>query len=132
MSEDSSRRIFSENLKRIMTEHEKTAANLNADLGIPFSTLSNWTKGLKMPRMGKIELLCNYFHCEKSDLLEEHKPGYYLYKDTAKLAQEFFDDPDMRFLFHAKKNMTPERFQKHIELMKDAYRLENPDDDYGN
>lgn len=108
MSEDRSRRIFSDNLNRIMAEHDKTAANLNADLGIPFSTLSNWTNGLKMPRMGKVELLARYFNCEKSDLLEEHSETYYENRETATMAQKIKDNGKLKALFDIQSDMKPD------------------------
>ena len=92
MEEDKNRRIFADNLNRIMLEHEKTPANLNADLGIPYSTLSNWTNAVKMPRMGKVALLANYFGCEVSDLLEEHSAVYYENRDAKKLAQGILEN----------------------------------------
>ena len=51
----------------------------------------------------------------------EEKNGYYLNEETAKLAQEMFEDEDMRSLFDMKRNMPPERFKAHIEFMKNLY-----------
>ena len=59
----------------------------------------------------------------------EEKNGYYLNEETAKLAQEMFEDEDMRSLFDMKRNMPPERFKAHIEFMKNIYNpcgRENP------
>lgn len=108
MNEDKSRKVFAKNLNRIMAEHEKTPANLNADLGIPFSTLSNWTNGLKMPRMGKVELLARYFNCEKSDFLDEHSDEYYENKETACMAQRIKDNGKLKALFDVQSDMTPD------------------------
>ena len=105
MSEDRNKRIFADNLTRIMEEHEKTPANLVADLDIPFSTLSNWTSGLKMPRMGKIEMLANYFHCEKSDLLEEHSPEYYENKEVSELANRIRENSQLKALFDVQSDL---------------------------
>ena len=38
------------------------------------STVSSWCTGLKIPRMGMIEKLANYFGIEKSDLIEPPAP----------------------------------------------------------
>ena len=61
----------------------------------------------------------------------ETDDGYYLNSETAALAQEMFEDPDMRSLYHMKRNMEPERFRSHMEFMKDLYRQEHPEDDWG-
>ena len=49
---------------------------------------------------------------------------YYLNDETAKLAQEMFEDEDMRSLFDMKRNMPPERFKVHMEFMKNLYKQE--------
>lgn len=50
--------------------------------------------------------------------------GYYLNDETAKLAQEMFEDEDMRSLFDMKRNMPPERFKAHMDFMKNLYNQE--------
>lgn len=105
MEEDKNRRIFAENLNRIMAEHEKTPANLNADLGIPYSTLSNWTNAVKMPRMGKIALLANYFGCEVSELLQERSEEYYENQKAKEIAQEILENQALRSLLDVQMDM---------------------------
>lgn len=53
---------------------------------------------------------------------------YYTNPETARLAQEMFDDPQMRSLFHMKRNMEPEKFKAHYDMMKKMYQLEHPED----
>lgn len=112
MSEENIRKIFSENLKRLLELNDKQAADIVRDLGIPFSTVSNWINGLKMPRMGKIEMLADYLHCEKSDLIEdkgEQVPdSYYLTDDARELAQFLFDHPEYKVLFDGVRKVKKE------------------------
>lgn len=112
MSEENIRKIFSENLKRLLELNDKQAADIVRDLGIPFSTVSNWINGLKMPRMGKIEMLADYLHCEKSDLIEdkgEQVPdSYYLTDDARDLAQFLFDNPEYKVLFDGVRKVRKE------------------------
>ena len=58
----------------------------------------------------------------------EEQNGYYLNEETAKLAQEMFEDEDMRSLFNMKRNMPPERFKAHMEFMKNLYEQEKGKD----
>lgn len=71
MSDDLYKEIFSKKLKYYMELNNKTQADLINDLGVSSSTISNWCTGLKLPRMGKIQMLADYFHINKSDLIEE-------------------------------------------------------------
>lgn len=71
MSDEEYRKIFQKKLKYYMTLNNKTQADLINDLGFSSSTISNWCTGLKLPRMGKIQLLADYFGINKSDLIED-------------------------------------------------------------
>lgn len=94
-------KVISKNLRRIMLKADKTQADLSRELGIGKTTISAWMNGVNVPRMDKIDLLCSYFGCTRSDLMEPHDEEYYLREDTAKMAQELFEDSDMRVLFDA-------------------------------
>lgn len=68
-------KILSKNLKRIAYENQKTQADIARDLGLKQVTVSSWMNGTRVPRMDKIDLLCHYFNCKRSDLMEEHPDG---------------------------------------------------------
>lgn len=63
--------IFSKNLKRLMAINGKDQIDLINDLGINKSTISTWVRAEKMPRMGTIQLLANYFGVNISDLVDD-------------------------------------------------------------
>ena len=71
MSENEYKKIFSRKLNFYMALNGKNQMDLMKDLGVSSSTISNWCTGLKLPRMGKIQMLADYFNIEKSDLLED-------------------------------------------------------------
>lgn len=111
MSEERLKQIFSTNLKRQLELHGKQPVDIVSDLKIPFSTVSNWINGLKFPRMGKVELLANYFGIEKSELIEEQpeeKQPYYLNDDARELAEFLFHNPDYKVLFDASRKVKKE------------------------
>lgn len=66
-------RIIAKNLKRLLIERDKTQADLCHDLGLNKGTVSSWCNGTRIPRMDKIDMLCRYLNCTRSDILEEHK-----------------------------------------------------------
>ena len=71
MSEDYYKKVFSDNLKRYMDLYNKSQIDLINDLGLNKSAVSTWCNGTRLPRMDKVNLLANYFHCNRSDLIEE-------------------------------------------------------------
>ena len=103
-----------------------TYRELSEKLGVKASSISMWMNGNSLPRMGLLDKLADLFNVSVEYLItnKEKKQGYYLNEETAKLAQEMFEDEDMRSLFDMKRDMPPERFKAHIEFMKNLYNQE--------
>ena len=120
MSEQEFMKIFSTNLKRYMAQYEMNNVELAKRLGVSTTSVSNWTTGSKVPRMDKVDAMCKIFNCKRSDLMEEYSEpeGYYLDPETAKKAQELFDNPGMRILFDAARDARPEDLQKAADYLK--------------
>ncbi len=61
------------NLRRIMYEKGITQAELANALGFSKQSVSQWMNGKFLPRMAKIDKICEYLGCKRSDLLEVDK-----------------------------------------------------------
>ncbi|WP_286080136.1 helix-turn-helix domain-containing protein [Parablautia intestinalis] len=118
--------IFTNNLKKLLADNNMTYRELSEKLGVKASSISMWMNGNSLPRMGLLDKLADLFNVSVEYLItnKEKKQGYYLNEETAKLAQEMFEDEDMRSLFDMKRDMPPERFKAHIEFMKNLYNQE--------
>ena len=111
MSDLGNREVMSNNIKKYMGLTGKTRSEICSDLGFSYSTFSDWLNGNAYPRIDKIEMLANYFGIEKSDLIEDmHNKSneYYINKETKQIAQEIFENKELKALFDAGKNATPE------------------------
>ena len=62
--------IFANNLSFYMNQKGIDRNTLCADLDLKYTTVRDWLKGITYPRIGKIELLANYFNINKADLIE--------------------------------------------------------------
>ena len=71
MSNEDQIRIFQKKLLKYLHERNKSQTQVAEDLGIKVQTLNNWCTGVAYPRMGKIQALADYFHINKSDLIED-------------------------------------------------------------
>lgn len=71
MTASTIREVFPKKLLYYMSEYGKTRNDLVRDLGFKYTTVRDWEKGITVPRMDKVEMLANYFHCTNADLLEE-------------------------------------------------------------
>ncbi len=102
------------------------------ETGLTTSTISNWKAGRYTPKADKLQKIADYFGVSIEFLMgtdeKKDSPIYYTNEETAKLAQEIFEDEDMRSLFDMKRNMPPERFKAHIEFMKNLYMQEKGTD----
>lgn len=135
MAEDEYKKIFSRNLKYYMEINNKTQSDLMTDLKLSSSTLSNWCTGLKLPRMDKVQMLADYFGILKSDLIEkshdETTQTYYLNDETREIAQEIFENKELRSLFDVARDLPPERLKAHVDFMKSLKAQETNNDNEG-
>lgn len=65
------REIFAENLTRLVNGSKLPQSEIAKRINVSPQTFNTWTQGKAIPRMGKIQLLADYFKIEKSDLIEE-------------------------------------------------------------
>ncbi len=66
------RQVFTKNLNRFLSEKQVPQNELAKYLGVSNTTINNWVKGYKMPRMDKIDKICSFFSINRSELLEEY------------------------------------------------------------
>lgn len=71
MSEDKQKIIFSKNLNSYIDKSGKTQLEIAKSIGVSPQTFNTWCKGIAIPRMGKVQALADYFHINKSDLIED-------------------------------------------------------------
>lgn len=70
INEENYNKIISKNLKRLAYEKDKSQAEIARDLGISKATLSSWMTGTRTPKIENIDLLCGYFGCDRSAIME--------------------------------------------------------------
>lgn len=87
-------RIFIENMKYYINISKKSQKEIAEAIDVPESTFSTWMKGKAIPRMGKIEMLANYFNINKSDLLEEHKKDEVVFTESEKMLIKAYRNTD--------------------------------------
>lgn len=128
MTEKEYAQVIAKNLKRIAYEHDKTQAQISQDLGIHKATISAWMNGTRTPKMSKIDLLCKYFGCTRSDIMEPHDEmqHHHTSPETERIAQSIYDDPALHALFDAARGNKSENLQLAAEMLK-RMKETNPD-----
>lgn len=109
MSDLGNKEIFSKNLQYYMNLYNKSRNEVAKDIGVSYTTFTSWITGANYPRIDKIEMLANYFRVNKADLIEnkysDNEP-YYNDPTVSEYAQAVKDNPDLRLLFDASKDMS--------------------------
>ena len=65
--------IFSQRLRYYLSLNNMTQLELSKLLHVGTTSVSNWCKGIKTPRMDKVDAMCQIFNCRRRDLMED--PG---------------------------------------------------------
>ena len=117
-----------ERVKQLCKEKGVSMNTAETEIGLAKGYISKL--GKSNPNAKTLQKIADYFGITVEFLMtgKETESGYYLNENTAKLAQEMYEDPDMRSLFDMKRKMPPERFSTHVKFMKELYEKENPSD----
>lgn len=121
--------IFEELLQKRGVSTYKVAK----DTGIAQSVFSSWKNGISTPKQDKMQKIADYFNVSVEYLMtgKEKEGGekYYINDETASIAQEIFDNKEMRLLFDAAKDAQPEDLQTVHQMLLALKRKERGDID---
>lgn len=112
---------------RIKAECKKkgiSISKLEKDLGFANAYISQLNpETVQHSRLVKI---ANYLEVDIDYLLTGEEPtGYYFNDDTAKAAQEIFDNPELRLLFDEARDADPEDLKTVHQMLLALKRKEN-------
>jgi len=100
--------------------------------GITKSTFSSWKNGTYSPKKEKLQKLADYFNVSLDYLTtgkEKEGDKYYLNDETAEMAQKIFENKNLRLLFSAASDATPEDLQTTHDMLMALKRKERGYDD---
>lgn len=91
--------------------------------------------GKSIPNATKIQQIANRLGVTVDYLMngntEDNNERYYTNEETREIAQEIFENPDLKSLFHAAKDLSPERLKAHIDFIQSLKRQEEKHNDEG-
>lgn len=74
MQKPESKKILSDNLKKLIAENKKTQSAICSDLSISPTTFSDWINGKTYPRIENLTMLAVYFDVPLSKLIDSNTP----------------------------------------------------------
>lgn len=128
---------FQSVLKSLRKANGLTQDELAKILKISRSTIGMYENGSREPDYETLESIADYFNVDidyllgrtnKTTIIPDH---YYLNDETRQIAQEAFENPELRTLFKVARDIPPERLRAHIEFMKTLKEQERGNNDEG-
>lgn len=110
---------FSRMLKYYLMMNNKQQIDLVNDLEFDKSTVSGWCSGNRVPKADVIIQIANYLNVNPGDLLidNKEKENYYFDKETARVAQEMHDNKQLKMLFSAARDASPEDLETTYNML---------------
>lgn len=120
---------------KLLQFHGVTSYKVSKETGISQSTLSDWKKGKITPKSDTMKKIADYFGVSVDYLMtgeEKEADRYYINEETAQVAQEIFENKELRALFDVQRGMAVEDLQALHSMALALKRKERGDiDDTG-
>ena len=122
---------FYDRVCQLIKKNGMSQRKLEIALGFSNGAISKWKS--YMPNGEKIQKIADYFHVSSEYLVtgEEKEGGekYYLNDETAKMAQKIFENKELRTLFDAAQDASPEDLEAAHNVLLALKRKEKNYDD---
>lgn len=118
--------------EQLLQKFGVTAYQVSKATGIAQSTLSNWKSRRNLIRGDKAQKIADYFGVSVDYLMtgkEKEGDKYYLNEETAAMAQELFENRDLRVLFDAARDAKPEDLKTTYDMLMALKRKERGEDE---
>ncbi len=110
--------VIAKNIQSCMNERGLSQKELASALGVSQASISNWCQGIKMPRMDKIDRICDFFGIKRSYLLCDHRPHGESAPFHDAINTLIEERPEFEELFEALENATPEAVSQAVKILK--------------
>ena len=109
-------------------------ADVARETGISKSTFSDWKNGRSNPKDAKLKKIADLFEVSLDYLRTGEKTvngeKYYVNEKTAEMAQKLFENSDLRALFDAAQDASPEDLKTTYDMLMALKRKERGNDEF--
>lgn len=118
---------------KLLNENGKRAIDVARATKIPPSTFTDWKKGRSNPKHDKLQKIADYFNVSVDYLMTGEEPtketsskGYYIDEETAKTAQEIYNND--KILFDVYNTVDKERLVDFAKKLAELRKIEGGDE----
>lgn len=120
--------------QKLLDKHGLKNSDISRATGISNMTLSDWKRGVSTPKHDKLKKIADYFGVSVEYLMTgEEKTGgerYYLNEETAEMAQTLFENKNLRVLFDAAKDASPEDLKTTYDMLMALKKKERGENEF--
>lgn len=115
--------------KKLMERRGVTPYKVAQETGVAQSTLSQWKVGRSEPKQATLQKLADYFGVSVKYLMTgEDEPQYYIDPETAEIAQEMYDRPELKVLMDASRKLSADDIKAVQAMVEHLWKVQHPDD----
>lgn len=120
-------------LKALRKKYNYTGEEVGNMLKVSKVAIYNWEKDIRSPSPDVIEKLANIYEVSTDYLITgkestSSKEGYYYDTEVAELAEQIKNDPELRILLDAKRNLSKQDMKAIINITKSLLQRERGDE----
>lgn len=123
-----------ENFSKLLQLKGVTPYKVSKETGVSQSTLSDWKRGLSTPKQDKLQKIADYFNVSLEYLMtgkeKDNEDRYYLNDETAGMAQKLFENKNLRVLFDAAVDATPEDLETTYNMLMALKKKERGNNEF--
>lgn len=100
--------------EQLLQKYGVSTYRVSKETGIAQSVFSSWKNGISTPKQDKLKKIADYFTVSVEYLMtgeEKEADRYYINEETAQVAQEIFENKELRALFDVQRGMSAEDLQ---------------------
>lgn len=120
--------------EQLLQKYNVTSYKVSKDTGVTQTALSNWKSGRSTPTTKTLQKIADYFGVTIDYLMtgEEKEGGerYYLNEETAEMAQTLFENRNLRVLFDAAKDASPEDLKTTYDMLMALKKKERGENEF--
>lgn len=109
-------------IRELRNKHSLTMEELGKKLGVTKTAIFNWENENRTPDKDSIIRISELFGVTTDYLLgvsdRENEMPYYINEDTAELAQEIFDNPELKILMSASRKLEKEDIEALVSIVQ--------------
>ena len=116
--------------EKLLQKFGVTTYQVSKATGISQSTFSNWKQRRNLISGDKAKIIADYFGVTVDYLMkgEDTETRYYLNDETAQVAQEIFENKELRALFDVQRDMDPQDLKALHQMALALKRKERGED----